>query len=288
MLPALPQPPGAMPAAPASRAWARTLARRGAWWWVPLVLSVLFTVSVAVWLELSDRADMESRQRQLITDSLSLESQITDRVSEEQVQLDELARSLDVMQPPESLGRQEAVVDGLARLWQSIAWVDADTRLRVVVPEGVVISERPGLSAHLSAPLHDAAGRPAGHLVVRYAPAVLLRQTVPWWLAHEYDVRLVDGYGQVVADPLNSGDHEALPEESHRHSLEPAMPDTYLELSLHESLRPWWLRLPIVLMAVFLTLIAVATALLRWQVNEVLRTQAALRTEAAWRQAMED
>ena len=204
------------------------------------------------------------------------------------MQLDELARSLDVMQPPESLGRQEAVVDGLARLWQSIAWVDADTRLRVVVPEGVVISERPGLSAHLSAPLHDAAGRPAGHLVVRYAPAVLLRQTVPWWLAHEYDVRLVDGYGQVVADPLNSGDHEALPEESHRHSLEPAMPDTYLELSLHESLRPWWLRLPIVLMAVFLTLIAVATALLRWQVNEVLRTQAALRTEAAWRQAMED
>jgi hypothetical protein len=35
---------------------------------VPLVLSVLFTVSVAVWLELSDRADLESRQRQLISD----------------------------------------------------------------------------------------------------------------------------------------------------------------------------------------------------------------------------
>jgi two-component system sensor histidine kinase DctS len=288
MLPALPQPPSVMPGAPASRAWARTLARRGAWWWVPLVLSVLFTVSVAIWLQLSDRADMESRQRQLITDSLSLESQITDRVGEEQVQVNELARSFDVSQPPEALARQEAVTDGLARLWQSISWVDADTRLRVVVPEGIGIAERPGLSAHLSAPLRDAFGRPAGRFVVRYAPAVLLRQTVPWWLAHEYDVRLVDGYGQVVADPLNSGDHEAPPEESHRHSLEPAMPDTYLELSLHESLRPWWLRLPIVLMGVFLALIGVATALLRWQVNEVLRTQAALRTEAAWRQAMED
>ena len=66
------------------------------------------------------------------------------------------------------------------------------------------------------------------------------------------------------------------------------MPDTYLELSLHESLRPWWLRLPIVMMGVFLMMIGVATALLRWQMNEVLRTQAALRTEAAWRQAMED
>ncbi len=288
MQPALPQPPSVLPSAPAGRTWARTLARRGAWWWVPLVLSVLFTLSVAIWLELSDRADMESRQRQLITDSLSLESQITERVGEEQVQLNELARSFDVNQPPDELGRQEAVTDGLARVWQSISWVDADTRLRVVVPEGLGINERPGLSAHLTAPLHDAAGRPAGRLVVRYSPAVLLRQTVPWWLAHEYDVRLVDGYGQVVADPLNSGNHEAVPEESHRHSLEPAMPDTYLELSLHDPLRPWWLRLPIVLMGVFLTLIAVVTALLRWQVNEVLRTQAALRTEAAWRQAMEN
>jgi len=233
MLPALPSPPNITPAAPVSRRWARALARRGAWWWVPLVLSVLFTVSVATWLELSDRADLESRQRQLITDSLSLESQITERVGEEQVQLNELARNFDVSQAPEALARQEAVVDGLARLWQSVSWVDADTRLVVVVPEGIAIAERPGLSAHLSAALHDAFGKPAGHLVVRYAPAVLLRQTVPWWLAHEYDVRLVDGYGQVVADPLNAGDHEARPEESHRHSLEPSMPDTYLELSLH-------------------------------------------------------
>jgi two-component system, LuxR family, sensor histidine kinase DctS len=288
MLPAQPSPPSLSPAAPATGRWARALAGRGSWWWAPLVLSVLFTVSVAVWLELSDRADFESRQRQLITDSLSLESQITERVGEEQVQLNELARSFDVSQPPGSLATQEAVVDGLARLWQSVSWVDADTRLVVVVPDGHVIVERPGLSAHLSAPLHDAAGRPAGHLVVRYAPAMLLRQTVPWWLAHEYDVRLVDGYGQVVADPLKAGDHEARPDESHRHSLEPAMPDTYLELALHESLRPWWLRLPIVMMGVFLMLIVVATALLRFQMNEVLRTQAALRTEAAWRQAMED
>lgn len=288
MLPALPQPPSVLPNAPVSRAWTRSLTRRGAWWWVPLVLSVLFTVSVAIWLELSDRADLESRQRQLITDSLSLESQISERVAEEQVKLNELARGFDVALAPDELARQEAVVDGLARIWQSVSWVDADTRLRVVVPDGINVTERPGLSAHLSAPLRDASGQPAGHLVVRYAPAVLLRQTVPWWLAHEYDVRLVDGYGQVVADPLKAGDHEASPEESHRHSLEPAMPDTYLELSLHESPRPWWLRLPIVLMGVFLMLISVATALLRWQMNEVLRTQAALRTEAAWRQAMED
>src|SRR5471030_2159129 len=103
MLSALPSPPTVTATAtvPVSRAWARALALRGAWWWVPLVLSVLFTVSVAVWLQLSDRADLESRQRQLITDSLSLESQISDRVSEEQLQLDALARAFDPKQAPD-------------------------------------------------------------------------------------------------------------------------------------------------------------------------------------------
>src|ERR1700750_2089394 len=121
MQPALPSPPSVTPGAPASRRWARALARRGAWWWVPLVLSVLFTVSVATWLELSDRADLESRQRQLITDSLSLESQITERVGEEQVQPNELALSFDVSQTPDEFAQQEAVVGGLQRLWQSVS-----------------------------------------------------------------------------------------------------------------------------------------------------------------------
>src|SRR5947208_5775710 len=134
MLPELPSPPSLTPAAPVSRRWARALAGRGSWWWVPLVLSVLFTVSVAIWLELSDRADLESRQRQLITDSLSLEAQISERVGEEQTQINELARSFDVAQRPEELAHQEAVVDGLARLWQSVSWIDGDTRLVTVVP----------------------------------------------------------------------------------------------------------------------------------------------------------
>ena len=255
---------------------------------MPLLLSVLFTVSVATWLQHSDAADLDERQRQLISDSLSLESQISDRVAAEQLKVDALARDFDPALGPEALARQAAVVDGLRRMWQSVAWIDVDTRLRTLVPELADTVERPGISAHLSAPVRDALGRPAGRLVVRYSPSLMLREAVPWWLSHEYDVRLVDGFGQVIADPLNSGGASAPPDQSHRHSLEPAMPDTYLELSLREAPRPWWLRLPIVLMGVFLALIVAATALLRWQMNEIRRTEAALRTEAAWRQAMED
>src|SRR5262249_54531238 len=161
-------------------------------------------------------------------------SQVSARVAQEQRLLDALARGFDTTLAAEALGRQPLVVEGLAGLWQSVAWVDADARLRALVPERADTNERPGLSAHLGAPLHDAGGRPAGRLVVRSSPSNLLRQAVPWWLSHEYDVRLVDGFGQVIADPFHSGG--ALREQgtSHRHSLEPAMPDTYLELSLRE------------------------------------------------------
>src|SRR6201985_1075846 len=121
----LPSPPSLTPGAPVRRRWARARAGRGSWWWVPLVLSVLFTVSVAIWLELSDRADLESRQRQLITDSLSLEAQITERVGEEQVQLNELAHSFDVSQSPDALAKQEAGADRLSRLGLSHRWAVA-------------------------------------------------------------------------------------------------------------------------------------------------------------------
>jgi two-component system sensor histidine kinase DctS len=275
-------------AAPFAHAWAQALARRGAWWWVPLVLSVLFTLAVAVWLQRNDQRDVEERQRQLISDSLSLERQISGRVGEEQLRLDALARDFDPGAPNASFAAQPGIVEGLQRLWQSVAWVDAQERLRAVVPERADLRDRSdGLSAHLSAPLKDAAGRPAGHLVVRYAPGVLLRQSVPWWLAREYQVRLVDGFGQVLSsyDPLGPGDGG---HETHRVHIDPALPDAWLELATRDTHWPWWRSFPIVLMAVFLALIGAATALLRWQMNEVLRTQAALRTEAAWRQAMED
>jgi two-component system sensor histidine kinase DctS len=286
-------PPKQVPLAPAvppaGRMWARALARHGSWWWVPLLISVLFTSSVAIWLEHSDESDLEERQRQLISDSLSLESQVSERVAAEQRKVDTLARNFDPAQGAGGLAREPAVMDGLSHVWQSVAWVDSDTRLRDLVPEEADTTERPGLSAHLSAPVKDWEGRPMGHLVVRYSPSLLLRQAVPWWLSHEYEVRLVDGFGQVIADPFGSGlGSSDDPGVTHRHSLEPAMPDTYLELSMRDPLRPWWLRLPIVLMGVFLALVGAATALLRWQMNEILRTEAALRTETAWRRAMED
>ena len=286
-----PSPPTRTTAAPPARAWAQALARQGAWWWVPLVLSVLFTLAVAVWLQRNDLRDVEERQRQLISDSLSLERQISARIAEEQLRLDALARDFDPTLPGASLTAHPEVAAGLQRLWQSIAWVDGQERLHAVVPERAELLDRSdGLSAHLTARMkdpHDPALHDEGHLVVRYAPGVLLRQSVPWWLAREYQVRLVDGFGQVLASYDSPGAADP-GHETHRVHIDPALPDAWLELATRDVHWPWWRSLPIVLMGVFLVMVGAATALLRWQMNEGLRTQALLRTEAAWRQAMED
>jgi two-component system sensor histidine kinase DctS len=66
------------------------------------------------------------------------------------------------------------------------------------------------------------------------------------------------------------------------------MPGAYLELSLREVPSPFWRTLPLVLMCGFLGLMVVATLLLRRQVARITRAESAWRTEAAWRQAMED
>ena len=64
-----------------------------------------------------------------------------------------------------------------------------------------------GISVHIARPTAD-----GGRVVVRIAPAALLRQAVPWWLARKiYEVRIVDGLGQRLA-----GASETLPPEAAR------------------------------------------------------------------------
>ena len=272
---------------------------RRAWWAMPFVLSLLFVAAVAGWLQSSDRQELEEQQHTLIRDALTLESVIGSRIEDERLQLQALARSLGPGADAGQLARRRAAAEGMRRLWVSLTWLDASNRIVAHLPE-TVAGEPPlpdtiarasgidesGLSAHLRAVLRDADGRDRGALVARYRPAAMLRQSVPWWLARKYDVRLVDSWGQTLA---STG--EGLPVQgrlSHRVTLEPALPDAWLELVARDRHVAWWRTLPVALMAVFLLLVGAATAMLRRQVRQVLRAESAWRTEAAWRRAMED
>ena len=184
---------------------------------------------------------------------------------------------------------------GLRRLWQSVTWLDDLNRVLAEVPEDAEAGHsEDGLSLHLTAPV-----APGGVLVVRYAPALLLKRGVPWWLARKYDVQLVDSADQVIASATESPLRAAqAPRPSYRVALtgplraspltQAALTDAALELTLRDPVFNGTRTLAWVLVAGFLPLVAVASWLTRRQMRQVQRAESAWRTEAAWRRAMED
>ena len=264
----------------------RPALRRGIWA-LPLLLSLAFVGAVLTWLRSTEQAERDEQRAELITDALSLQAQVSQRIEHEATLLAEFAASLDHRAlTPEAFAAAPEVQQGLHRFWVGLTWLDASNRIRAHLPELAPRPDLPslsgaGLSAHLAARLAS-----GGSLIARYSPTDMLRQNVPWWLARKYDVRLVDSFGEVIASTTEG--RELSGRESLRISLEPALTDGYLELIARDRIKPWYRSLPAAMVAGFVVLIAAITWMLRRQVIDVSRAEAAWRTEAAWRSAMED
>ncbi|TBO32429.1 PAS domain S-box protein [Aquabacterium lacunae] len=257
------------------------------WAW-PFVLSLVFVLGVMAWLAKADLDEREARQAETISDVLSLEAQISGWLDGEARRLQVLAdlvASGAVL--PDTFDNQALVLDGMRRFWVSVTWVDARGRIAAQVPDdqlpprSVYRDTDTGMAAHVSVDIEG-----GGSLVARYSTANLLRQSVPWWLASKYDIRLLDAQEDVVAA---TADGERQPDQIwYRKSLGGSMQGGWLELATRERLVPWWRSAPMALMAGFVPLLAVASWMLRQQMQGVARAEEAWRTEAAWRQAMED
>ena len=261
-------------------------------WLLPLLASVLFVAGVLAWAYRADGVERQDRRTTLIADALSSEAQLRDLLGVEMAHLLELARQLPRLQRSSAgLADSPEVSEGLRRIWLGVTWLDTNNRIIAHAPEqtpqaGLRVGDQadgPGVSAHLT----QAVG--SEKLVLRYSPALLLRRGIPWWLTRKYDVQLIDSNEQVIASldqaPLRT---DAQGHESYMVAVGTNMPGAYLELTLREVALPFWRTLPLVLMAGFLGLMLAATLLLRRQVVRISRAEAAWRTEAAWRQAMED
>ena len=275
-------------------------------WALPLLLSLAFVAGVAWWAQRNEREEHDEARRTMISDALSAEAQVRARLDVEAAHLRVLAGQLATTdRTPAALAANAEVSSGFRRFWLSVTWLDASNRIVAHVPEMAPPLAAPadaedeprGLSSHLVAPVgarsasfepnpYDVSGE---KVVVRYAPAALLKRGVPWWLARRYEVRLVDVSDQVVATldaaPVRANDGTG---ESYRVQVAGGMPGVFLELTQRDGPTPWWRALPMVLVSGFLLLIGVATALLRRQVRQVSAAEAAWRTELAWRSAIED
>ncbi len=283
--------PAFAPPHPALALPPRPRLRRGLWA-LPLLLSLAFVAVVLAWLRASEQAELDEQRAELISDALSLEAQFSARIEREAGLLKQLAQTLERRgQAPQGFAAAPEVQQGLHRFWVSITWLDGTNRIVAHLPEEtqapdarIVNTPSVGLSAHLQARLAK-----GGALVARYSPTEVLRQTVPWWLARKYDVRLVDSFGGVIASTAEGRDLPSLPNrQTQRTSLEPTLADAYLELSARDRVAPWYRSFPMTMVAGFVVLIGAITGMLRRQVRDVSHAERAWRTEAAWRSAMED
>ena len=261
-------------------------------WALPLLASALFVVAVLLWAYRAELNDQQERRDTMIVDALNSQAQLQSRLDLEMGYLRELGVQLPLLpRTSGALADQAVVVQGLRRLWLSVTWLDANNRIvahveskeQSAAPHTKDSLDGSGVSAHLQWAVNGE------KLVVRYSPTLLLRRSLPWWLTRKYDVQLVDGYQQVIASvdevPLLA---DSALRESYMVPVDGHMPETYLELTARELTRPLWRTLPVVLVSGFLILMLVATALLRRQVKRISQAESAWRTEAAWRQAMED
>ena len=265
---------------------------RGWLWALPLLASVVFVIGDIAWTWRADRDDQAERRATMIADALSTEAHLRSRLETESTFLQDLANQLPQLpRKHQALENNASVANGLRSLWQSVTWLDTNNRIVAHVPEqqpiaysaGALLRDSTGVSAHLV----QTAG--SDKLVVRYSATLLLRRGTPWWVSRKYDVQLLDTADQTIASvdevPLRM---DPRPHESYKVQVGPNMPGTYLELTLRDITPPFWQTLPTAMAGGFLLLMLVATMLLRRQMRQVSRAEGAWRTEAAWRQAMED
>ncbi len=269
------------------------LSRLGRLLWVaPLLLSVSFTVLVIAWAQDNDRVEREAAQRTVMADTLSLEAQLAARLETETATLRAAAARLPspTVGGSDQLATLPEIAAGLDRRWLSVTWIDVNGRIvgeaRREMRRGTQTSNQsPGITLHLVAPTSDLRRPQTGQLIARYDPADLIKSKDFWWLAAQYEVQLVSGQDQVILSTETPG-HTATG-ESYEMPFQ-AIADARLRLTQRVRQPHWFATLPVVLMVGFLALVTIATWLLRRQMNRVAHAVAAWRTEAAWRQSMQE
>ncbi|MDP0941069.1 hypothetical protein, partial [Klebsiella quasipneumoniae] len=104
-------------------------------WLAPLGLSLVFVLGVLGWVRANEADEPEEQRPTMISDALSVEAQLRDRIDDEQLHLRQLAAALAGQAPSmAALAAHPEVNSGLRRLWQSVTWLDARNRVLAEVP----------------------------------------------------------------------------------------------------------------------------------------------------------
>ena len=289
-------------------------ARRQPWRWVLPIILVLLFLFIVIWLPWQvHHLESNERQEQLIADTLWVEQAIRFQLRRDE----ELMRSIgdDIESgnlTAEKFRSRLLPVVGSNGEFISIGWLDANDRIvsSTLANQAVYLigSSRATLlrsrqkKAAQYAPFHGektngafrisyflplyAADRYIGAVVASYSPDGILNELVPWWVAHDNEITILDADEAVVARRASGGAGRNI--YTHRHELD--LPGTGLVLRTN-SVKDAPRVLPRLLVG---SVIALSLGLLwslgaLWRdINRRLAAEGALRQQVAFQTAMEN
>ncbi len=266
-------------------------------WLLPLLLALGFVGMVAYWAEVNDANERAMFQNTLVADSQSVEAQLIGRQDMERTKLREVASRLGAhrLDGDAALKSMPEVAAGLDRLWNRLVWIDEDNQVmaratraatRPVSASEDLHIQSSGQADHFVAPVQFADGRPAGQLLARYEITDLLKNTDLAWLNHRYQVDFLSELGEVIATTAVAG---KVPKGSRYEKPLASFKESTLRLTPYESPASWkGNSSTLALLAGLVLLGGAASQLLRREMAHVTRAVATSKTEAAWRQSMED
>lgn len=285
-------------------------------WWLPRLAFLMFVATVIALLWFLDRTEKEEQRATLISDMLWLEQNLNFLFGHNE----ELLGRFD----PERIGQAEvfeaharALIANNSGLHQVI-WLDRDGRARLAMPPVSAGATQPGVervgapsasTSRLAESLGRAAyspaypveqndwqfevhvpvyrhGQPAGTAVGIYSIRRLIEESVPWWLAERYRIGIFDHAGKQLG--LRSKVDATAPEDAYQIPFEPPGHGLILRATPYQTPTPLAGRLISAALVLLAILVLLSLWALRRDVQRRLAAEAALKTEAAFRKAMED
>lgn len=266
---------------------------------LPMVLVLIFVGLFVWWAQLNDERQRSAFQSILMIDAQSVQTQLAARQDFERAKLHEAADRLGKagFAGDDQLQSMPEVVAGLDRLWNRLVWIDEDMRVvartsrvaKALKPatDGLRI-EAAGQADHFVASVVRADGQPAGRLLARYDITELLQGTDLAWLNRRYQVDFVTDLGEVIATTANTNAARH-PEATPFEIPITAFKDTTLRLTPFESPVSWHHSATTLALLGGLLLLGVgASHRLRREMIRVANAVLVAKTEAVWRQSMED
>ncbi|BBE74109.1 PAS domain S-box protein [Oharaeibacter diazotrophicus] len=280
---------------------------------MPVVAILLLIAVLALIVAFLDGEDRERARTALISDALWVEQTLRFQLATDE---DSVARlAIDVAAPEASPARfrerARLIVANNPEV-TAVAWIEADGDVRAAVPDlvdaGALPARLPDLARRASfsaRPVYgDLRRGEGGQLTVDLAVAVpegadgrgavvavvsvsgLVKRYVPWWIAERYAVRLVDSSGRILTEKarVEPSDRDVV----HRISFDPPLRGTELAVAPYRAAGD---RAGYALYAAVAGLSALAIlslVLLQRHVARRRLTEQKLRTETAFRRAMED